>query len=110
MHGLRTLAEINASAVKTFEQEQAEHAANLAAAEKVNALREALVTDSALAEVQARRKEQRDASVAKLGTKTDEELISLVEASIIGGKLLPSTLEEALARRLCEKIGRTFGA
>lgn len=101
------MAEINASAVKTFEQEQAEHAANLAAAEKINALKEASVTDAAYAEIRNRREEQRNSAVAKLGTKSDRELISLVEAAL-GTGLLPSTLEEALARRLCQKIGKEF--
>ena len=108
MHGLKTLEEINASAVKTFEQKQAEHAANLAAAEKINALRTASVTDADIAEVKAKRAEQRQAAVAKLLSKTDAELVGLVEAAILAGTFLPSTLEEALARRLCEKIGRTF--
>lgn len=88
MHGIRTIREINESAVKTFEEEQAIHTANLAAAEKVNSLRKA--------------------AMAKLLSKPDEELISLVEGATLSGKFLPSTLEEALARRLCEVIGRRF--
>ena len=108
MHGIRTIKEINDSAVKTFEEEQAVHAANLAAAEKVNSLRTASITDADIAEVQAKRAEQRKAAVTRLLSKSDGELISLVEAAIISGKFLPSTLEEALARRLCETVGHKF--
>ena len=108
MHGIKTIHEINSAAVKTFEQEQAEKAAQLAAAEKVNALRSKSVTDAAYEEIQRKHAEQRRNAVARLGENTDEELISLVEGALLGGKLLPSTLEEALARRLCEKIGRDF--
>lgn len=108
MHGIRTIREINESAVKTFEEEQAIHTANLAAAEKVNSLRAASVTDADVADVQAKRAEQRKAAVAELLSKSDEGLISLVEGAILSGKFLPSTLEEALARRLSEVIGRTF--
>jgi len=59
MHGLRTIAEINASACKTFDQERAEHAANLAAAEKINELRGKSLSDGAIQEVEHRRASQR---------------------------------------------------
>ena len=108
MHGIKTIHEINHAAVKTFEQEQAEKAAQLAAADKINALRSTSVTDEAYEEIQRKHAEQRRNAVARLGENTDEELISLVEGALLGGKLLPSTLEEELARRLCEKIGRDF--
>jgi len=47
-------------------------------------------------------------AVGNLLARPDEELISLVEGALTRKDILPSPLEEALARKLCEKIGKEF--